>query len=157
MVRSLEGKHPKYFEAILQLRETSDEVKAWVDKEIIYLNIIVPRIEKAKGTKNGWDYYLADNNQGRQIGTRLQQKFGGFYLVTSSLHTKIDNKEKYRVTILFRESPFRKGEKVMYNEEEYTVKMMTKDILLQNNKTGQKIHLKYKDMNLIKKVNDHEF
>jgi len=45
----------------------------------------------------------------------------------------------------------------MYNEEEYTVKMMTKDILLQNNKTGQKIHLKYKDMNLIKKVNDHEF
>jgi NMD protein affecting ribosome stability and mRNA decay len=153
MVRSLEGKHPKYFEAILQLRDTSDEVKAWVDQEIKNLNIVVPRVERAKKTKNGWDYYLADNNQGRQIGSRLQQKFGGHYCVTASLHTTIDSKEKYRVTILFREAPYRKNDVVDYHGEEFTIKMMSKDIFLQNNKTGKKIHVKYKFMDKIKKIN----
>ena len=152
MVRSLEGKHAKYFEAILQLRDTSDEVKAWVDQEIKDKKIVVARIEKAKRTKNGWDYFLADNNQGRQLGTKLQQKFGGHYKVTATLHTTIDSKEKYRVTILFREAPFRKNDVVDYQGEEYTIKMMIKDIMLQNNKTGKKIHVKYKDMNQIKRV-----
>ena len=153
MVRSLEGKHAKYFEAILQLRDTSDEVKAWVDKTIKEQKIVVPRIEEAKKTKNGWDYYPADNNQGRQLGSQLQKKFGGHYHVTATLHTAIDSKEKYRVTILFREAPFRKNDIVDYQGEEYTVKMMIKDIFLQNNKTGKKIHLKYRVMDQIKKIN----
>ena len=32
MVRSIEGKHPRYFEAILQLRDVSEEVIDFVDK-----------------------------------------------------------------------------------------------------------------------------
>ncbi|NQV91636.1 hypothetical protein HQ489_04125 [Candidatus Woesearchaeota archaeon] len=154
MVRSLEGKHAKYFEAILQLRDTTDEVKDWVDQEIKKLNIVVPRIEKAKKTKDGWDYYLADNNQGRQLGSRLQQKFGGHYCVTASLHTTIDSKEKYRVTILFREAPFRKKDIVEYQGDIYKVILMSKDIFLQDNKTGKKIHVKYKFMDQIKQLND---
>ena len=152
MVRNLTGKHPKYFEAIIQIREVSEEVIDWIEREIIRAKIILAKVEKVKHIKDAYDYYLADNNQARQLGTKLQQKFGGHYLVTSTLHTTIDSKEKYRTTHLFREAPFRKGDIVTYQDKKYKIMMMMKDIFLQKVKTGEKVHVKFKDMKNIKKV-----
>ena len=149
MVRELKGKHPKYFEATVQLRDISQEVINWFEKKLEQFKVVIVKVQKVK---NGFDYFLADNNQARQLGKNLQQKFGGHLLVTSSLHTKKDNKELYRTTHLFREAHFKKGNEVNYQGEEYKVIIMTKDILLQNIKTGKKVHVKYKDMNQIKTV-----
>ncbi len=149
MVRDLKGKHQNYYECIVQLRDSSPEVVAYVEKRIETRNIIVVKVVEVK---NGSDYFLADNQQGRSLSKKLQENFGGEVNITSSLHTKKDNKELYRTTILFREAPFRRNNVVEYHEEIYVIKAMTKDIFLQHQKTGKKIHVKYKEMHQIKKV-----
>ena len=149
MVKSLEGKHPSYFEAIVQLRDVSQEVVTFVEKELQRTNV---KISKVKEMKNGLDYYLTDNNQAKALGRSLQERFGGDFKMTSSLFGRKDGKEIYRVTILFREAPFRKGDLVEYQGESYNVKMMGRDIMLQNKKTGEKVHVKYKEMGQIKKT-----
>ena len=151
MVKSLEGKHPSYFEAIVQLRDVSQEVVTFVEEELQRTNV---KISKVKEMKNGLDYYLTDNNQAKALGRSLQERFGGDFKMTSSLFGRKDGKEIYRVTILFREAPFRKGDLVEYQGESYNVKMMGRDIMLQNKKTGEKVHVKYKEMGQIKKILD---
>ena len=143
MVRSLEGKHPNYFEAIIQIREASQEVIDFVENS----NVL---IVDEKTVKNGFDYFLADNNQARALGKQLQSKFGGELTTTSSLHTRKDGKELYRVTILFRPAHFKRGQEVEYQGDAYKVKAMAKDIFLQDIKTGKKVHVKYKDMKKLK-------
>ena len=149
MVKSLEGKHPSYFEAIVQLRDVSQEVVTFVEEELQRTNV---KIAKVKEMKNGLDYYLTDNNQAKALGKSLQERFGGDFKMTSSLFGRKDGKEIYRVTILFREAPFRKGDLVEYQGESYNVKIMGRDIMLKNKKTGEKVHVKYKEMDQIKKT-----
>ena len=149
MVRDLTGKHPNYFESILQLRDCNKEVIDFVEDEIVKK---IVKLSKMARVKNGFDYYLSDNTLTKQIAKRVKDKFGGQLLETSTLHTKIDDKEKFRVTTLFRQAHFNKGDIVIYQGDEYTVKMMTKDIFMQNNKTGKKVHVKFSDMKQVSKV-----
>jgi len=153
MVRSTKGKHSDYFEAILQLRNILEEVVSFVENDINKSNVPVA---KKKKVKNGWDYYLADNDFTRALGKRLQQKFGGENTVTASLFGQKEGKEIYRLTVLFRGIPFSKEDLVEYQGEEYKVKILGKDMLLQDVKTGKKVHVKYKDMDQIKKTNKNE-
>ena len=149
MVRSLVGKHPSYFEAVLQLRDVTEKVIEYAEEEMFRVKLIVAKKLKVK---NGWDYFTADNGQTLALGKRLQQKFGGELTKTSSLHTKKDNKELYRVTVLFRQTHFKKNDLVEYQGEEWKVQMMGKEIFLKHSKTGKKSRVKYKNMKEIKKV-----
>lgn len=149
MVRNLEGKHADYFEAVLQLRDCSEEVYNFVKKEISDTGL---RIAKSKNVNNGYDYYTSDNNLTKNLGKKLQQHFGGNLIITASLHTKKKDKELYRLTVMFREAGFKKNDMVGYKGDDYQVKTMGgKEILLQNIKTGEKVHLKYKMMGMIRK------
>ncbi len=147
MVRSLLGKHPQYYEAILQLRDISQEVVDYVETE--FMRAKIP-LTKALEVKNGLDFYVADSQFTRSLGKRLQEKFGGELLITASLYGVKKDREVYRVTVLFRVAPFRKGDAVQYRGEEYIVKMMGKKMVLQD-KTGSKIELKYKEMGSVRK------
>ena len=147
MVRSIKGKHPQYYEAVLQLRSVTDEVIEFVKKEIVKIPVA-----KMVKIKNGIDYYLADNDFTKALGKKLQQKFGGQQQVTASLFSKKDGKEIYRVTVLYRGVNFKKGDLVEYQGSEYTVKLLGKELMLQETKTGKKIHVKYKNTNRIKKI-----
>ena len=149
MVRDVTGKRHEYYEAILQLRDISKETKDFVDQEIARVKLPIAKIIKLK---NGFDYYLADNEMTRSLGKKLQQKIGGELTVTASLHTKIKGKDVYRVTVLFREAHFRKNDEIEYQGESYIVKAMGKDIFIQHSKTGKKAHVRYKDMKQMKKV-----
>ena len=150
MARNLEGKHGSYFEAVLQLRDVSQEVIDFAESEIDRLKMNVPKVIVIK---NGVDYLLTDNTLTRRIGRNLQAKFGGKTEETSSLWGVKKDREVYRVTVLFRGVPFKKNDLVIYQGEEYKVRILSKDIFLQNNKTGKKIHLKYRVMDQIKKIN----
>jgi len=141
------NQRPEYFEAILQLRDCNQEVTDFVEEEIPRLKLTMAKFVKIK---NGFDYYLSDNNLTKKLGKKLQEKFGGEYLITASLHTKKQGKELFRLTILFRQAKFQKGDKVNYQGETYEVKSMGKEIILQNDKAGKKVRVKYKDMNQIK-------
>ena len=144
MVRSLEGKHPLYFEAILQLRDVSDDVVAYARQQIA--SHAIPTAKAVK-LENGLDFYLADNQFTKSLGKKLQQRFGGQILMTASLHTQKKGKDLYRVTVLFRGLAYKKGDKVVYQGEEYIVRGVGKDIFLMGNK---KVHLKYKNASEIK-------
>ncbi len=147
MVRDITGKHPSYFEATLQLRLPNQQIVDYVEKELLRAKIPVAQV---KEVKNGLDYYVADNQFTRGLGLRLQQRFGGELTITSSLFSKKDGKNIYRTTVLFRKTPFNKGDQVMYGGEEYTVKAMAKDITLVGTKNKKKLHVKYKEMLRIK-------
>ena len=45
---------------------------------------------------------------------------------------------------------FKKGDIVEYKAEPYVVKVMGKEVMLQHAKNGQKVHVKLKDIGLIK-------
>lgn len=149
MVRSLEVKHPMYYEAILQLREVSPEVVQKVNEAISRAKIPVA---KHKKVTNGFDYYLADNNFAKALGKKLQQQFGGELMLTSSLFGQKDGKEIYRGTVLFREAPFRKGDLVEYQGERYVVKILGKRLMFQEIAGGKRIQLKYREMGKVKRI-----
>jgi NMD protein affecting ribosome stability and mRNA decay len=149
MARSMEGKHGSYFEATLQLRDVSQEVVDFAEDEIARLKM---HVSDVIALKNGLDYKLSDNTLTRRIGRNLQAKFGGKTEETSSLWGMKKDREVYRVTVLFRGVPFKKNDIVDYQGEEYQIKFLGKDMMLQNTKTGKKIHVKYKDMKEIRKL-----
>lgn len=150
MARSLEDKHSGYYEAILQLRDVTPEIIQFAEAEIKRVKM---RIAKKVKLKNGQDYFLTDNTLTRQLGRKLQEKFGGEFNISPKLFSKKDGKEIYRLTVLFRGILFKRGDKVEYGGEEYFVKSLSKDIFLKEIKTGKKVHLKYKDMRNIKRIN----
>ena len=149
MTKSLEGKHPGYYEAILQLRNILQDVIDFVEEEIPKMNLSISKVVELK---TGVDYFLSDNNLTKMLGKKLQEKFGGEVLITATLHTKKKDKDMYRLTILFRQAPFQKGDTVLRDGEEYAVLTMAKEIILQHVKTGKKVHVRYKDMKGIKKI-----
>jgi len=148
MRHKTEEKHALYYEAILQLRDVSQEVVDYVEDEIERVKL---KVAKTVPLKNGIDYYLSNNSLTRALGKRLRIRFGGDIKETASLWGVKKDREVYRVTVLFRGVPFRKNDIVIYEGEEYKVKILGKDIMLQNVKHGKKVHLRYDDMNRIKK------
>ncbi len=150
MVRSLEGKHPSYFEAVLQLRDCADEIIEYVRAEIDKHEI---PLAKAMTVKGGVDFYLADNQFTRALGKRLQTKFGGDYNVTSSLWGRKGGKEVYRLTVLFRSIGLKKHDEVEFEGERYQVKLLLGNkVMLQKHKTGQKIQVRFRDIDKIRIV-----
>ena len=148
MVKPIHGKHSEYYEAILQLREVTDEVIAFVDKEIKKKNIFVAKIKKVT---NGHDYYLGNGNLTRNLGKTLQEKYGGEFVVTATLFTRKEGRPVYRLTVLFRAMPFKKGDLVEYHDETYNVIMSGKKVMLQQAKTGKKVQVWHKDIGKVKK------
>lgn len=149
MVRSVTGKHGLYFEAVLQLRDTNQKIVDYVCSEIEKYKIPIAKIEEVRG---GIDFYIADNAFTKSLGKRLQEKFGGELINTSSLHTEKKGKKLYRGTVMFRSASFRKGDFVEYGGDDYKVITLGKEILLQEKKSGKKLHVKYNEMNKIKKI-----
>lgn len=150
MSRPSQFQHSQYFEAILQLRDVSEEVIEFAKQEIKkHQNSIA----KIKHHDNGIDFYLADKDLTRNVGKKLQTHFGGQCLITAKLFTKRkDGQEIYRITVLFRGLPFQKGEIVTYQDEKFEVESLNREIILRNKKNNQKISFKYRERDKIRKI-----
>ena len=144
----MEGKHPLYYEAILQLRDIVPEIEEFAFAAIKKKGVPITRIKKVQG---GIDIYLADKRVARTIGKQLQERFGGEHKVTQSVYGMKGGNTIYRITILFRGLPFRKGQQVLYKGEPCTVLLLGKDIFLRQDATGKKMHVKFKDAAGIKR------
>ncbi len=149
MVRNPVDKHGLYFEGTLQLRDVSQEVLDFVEDELERSGVKVSKVMEVKG---GFDFLLSDNNFTKALGKKLQELFGGELKSSAKLHTMKGDKELYRGTIMFRPAGFHKGDLVVYKGDNYIVNGLYKTMWLQNEKTGEKIQLKYKEMELVKKV-----
>jgi NMD protein affecting ribosome stability and mRNA decay len=133
-------KPANYFEGILQLRECSKEVYEYVEEQC--LKDQYGAYSKIERVINGYDFYMQYNPFLRKLGKRLKNNFEGQLTETATLHTKDrqSNKELYRVTVLFRQSDFSKGDKIDIQGEEYEVVMTGKKVIVKKLPNGKKEH-----------------
>jgi len=147
MVRSVEGKHGGYYEAIIQLRLVDEEFCYLLEKACMKDKIY---IAKAMDVRNGYDYYVGDNRWAMNFGKHLQKTYGGELQFTRSLFSERDGKKMWRVTVLYRQMPFKKGDRVVYNGEEWDVISMVKGIMLKSG--NQRVKVDYKEYTRVRKV-----
>ena len=117
-IKKLKGKHPEYYEGILQLRDCSDEIIDWVRKTVKKEGRA--RISKDKKVRGGRDLYFSDNHYLQRIGKKLKETFPGILKKSSKLFTvsRATGKEVHRVNILFRCLPVKIGKTFKYLDEE---------------------------------------
>ncbi len=151
--KAWEGKHALYYEAILQLRDVETGHIEYALKILRKQQIPIP---KTIVLKNGLDLYTADFKTTKEVAKALQRKYGGINLITARLFSEKDGKSVYRMTILYRATPYKKGDTVLYKGEPFEIKQLQEKIVLQNNKTGKKVQLKCneKDLALIKQLRE---
>ena len=142
---SKSDKNVGYYESILQLRDVSPKIVEFVQNEIKKAQV---KVAKTIPLKSGLDLYLPENTWAKSLGKKLQE-FGGHLEITATLHTRKDDQDLYRLTILFRGVPFCKGDKVTHQGEKYEVIHMGNDLLLQHHENKKKIHVKWKEASRI--------
>ena len=113
--------HENYFEGVLQLRNPTEEILDFVAELCEKRGGV--QITKEKPLKNGVDYYFVSQKFLQVVGKQLKMKFEGEFKLSSSLHTRDTNKNKdlYRINILFKCYPFKIGDVVDYNGEDYKI------------------------------------
>src|SRR3990172_9559423 len=104
--------NPQYFEGVLQLRNFTPEVLAWVRKRTVLDKRAV--ISKEARVPGGVDVYFTDQHYMQALGKKLRERWQGEYKVSYRLHTMshLTSKELYRITILFRMLDFKVGDVV---------------------------------------------
>ena len=130
--------HPEYYEGILQLRTPTQEVVDFVRRKTAKDKKAV--IVKEKKAKNGIDMYFSSQKYLRSMGKMLKQRFPGILTISRKLFTvsKITGKRVYRVTVLFRVLPFKRGDVLEVRGETVEIITLDKKILVKNLKTGKK-------------------
>jgi len=147
-----------YFEGIIQLRNSNDEVKRFVYNQITKLNKSGVYLTSVIEAKEGTDFYVTDQKAIQQIGHDAAAKFGGFVKITSKLVTKDKNsgKDLYRVTVLIRMPKFSNGDIIEYEGKIIRVGRMSKQIagfdLLRNKHT----HVTIKDEDKVNMLEKHK-
>lgn len=133
--------HAKYYEGIMQLRDCEVEVVAWVRQRTRKDDRAL--ITKEKKVRGGIDLYFSSQKYLRTIGKKLSETFAGEYKTTRTLHTRSKmGRELYRVTVLFRQYPFKKGDTLEYCEEKFEVLSFGNQVYVKNLGTGKKSHIK---------------
>jgi NMD protein affecting ribosome stability and mRNA decay len=130
--------HADYFEGILQLRNPTEEVKTFVERH----DEDFSRVKKAR---NGFDYYFRSQRKLRALGTTLQKRFPGELKTSRKLHTRNrqTGKAVYRVTVLFRSYPIRKGQIIKVRGNELKILTYGKKVYVQDTETGKKRWMAY--------------
>ena len=108
-----------YFEGILQIRQGSPELVSWVHKRIKEDG--KAKIAKEKKVKGGVDLYLSDQHYLQSLGKKIKEEFLGILKVSRRLHTvnKMTSKLLYRVTVLFQQLPWKHGQRILVESEEF--------------------------------------
>lgn len=139
-------KHKDYFEGILQLRNTNEEVLDFVLKTV--KNRDISLISKSVKVKNGIDLYLTSQKYLQTLGKKLKKHFHGELKISSKLFTRnrLTQKNVYRVNLLFRMPNFKKNDILTYKGERIKILGVGKKILAKNMNTGKKLNLSFKDL-----------
>ncbi len=142
----MEQKNQNYYEGILQLRNVAEEVLSFAISEIEKDGTAA--ISKVKETGNGYDLYITRQKFLRSLGNKLQKQFGGQIVVSRRIHTRNrqTSRDLYRVNLLFRLPPFKKGDTIAYKGDKIQIMHMHKKVLAKDVKTGRKLNLSFKDL-----------
>jgi len=136
--------HQDYFEAIIQLRNTEEGVIKFVYANIEMDSIV---IAKEKWSKHGVDIFVDNKIFARNLGKTLHANFGGMLKSSATLFSRDrqSGKNLYRLTVLFKQFPYKKGETFMFKGERYKILKLGKTLLVENEKNKKRV-LRFKDL-----------
>jgi len=80
-------------------------------------------ITKIKPVRGGLDLYITDQHYLQNLGRKLQEHHAGVMKISQRIFTtdKMTSKHVYRVTVLFRPLPFKKGDTVTYQGDKIEI------------------------------------
>ncbi len=127
-----------YFEGVLQIRGGNNELLDWIQDRIKKDGKAA--ITKAKKVKNGFDLYLTNQHYLQSLGRKLKQNFSGILKISQRLHTVdwVTSKHLYRVTVLFKVLPFKKGDIITFQGERIEILSIDHRAYVKNVKSGEK-------------------
>ncbi len=127
-----------YFEGILQIRDGNQELITWVHNRIKTDG--KARIAKEKKVTNGIDLYLNDQHYLQNLGRKIKEKFTGILKISMRQHTtdKMTSKLVYRVTVLFKMLPFKKGDILTVHGEPVELLRVANKAQVKDVKSGAK-------------------
>jgi NMD protein affecting ribosome stability and mRNA decay len=139
-------KHAGYFEAVVQLRNVDQKVVDFVYRGAEEHHVTVAKV---KWLKHGVDLFVSDKLFARKIGKALQQKFGGMVKSSATLFTqdKMSGKKVYRVTVLFKQFPYGKGERFTFKGEVYIVLGVAKNVHVEDENNTRR-NLRFSELQL---------
>ena len=136
---------PNYFQGILQLRDTNDEVLAFVNNQVKKRGEVA--ITKTVTLPNGIDLYMTSQKFIRIMGKKLKESFGGELKVSAKLHTRNrQGKDLYRVNVLFRLSGHKRGDIVSVRGDKVRLISIGKKIFAKNMATGKRVTIRSGDL-----------
>jgi len=135
-----------YYEGILQLRNPNGDI---ID---FFQGLMSKRpevfISKTVKLDNGFDIYLSSKKYVRQIGKKLQLKFGG-ELVVSAEHfsrDRITSRDVFRVSVMYRHYTIKKGDIILFRGEKIKIIHVGKKLHAVNTSTGRRFFLEFRDI-----------
>ncbi|MEM4263906.1 MAG: NMD3-related protein [Candidatus Woesearchaeota archaeon] len=139
-------KHSQYFEGILQLREPTEEVLDFIDKEFARN----PDVWIAKEVRmpKGIDLYVSSQRFLRALGKKLNDHFFGILKFSRKIHTKhqLTSKSLYRVYVYFRPLKLKRGQTLTIEGEQFEVLSFERQVSLKNIRTGRKERMKVEEI-----------
>ncbi len=135
--------HPDYFEGVLQLRNPTEEIIAFIDHELETNGRTI--ITKEEKHKDGIDLYLTSNGFLQKLAKRLKQKFGGELKINVRLHTRDRQTSKlvYRVNVYYRYVPEKHGSIATIRGVQYRILSQGTKVYVQNVVTGEKKYITF--------------
>lgn len=138
--------NPQYFEGILQLRNPTNELVRYIEKQVKEKkNVFI--VEK-EYVVNGIDIYISSNKFIKSLGRKLQKQFGGELKISSRLYSRDrqTSKDLYRLNVLFRLPKYKKGEIVTVKGERIKILSLGKKVLGKDLVTGKKVRIRYEEL-----------
>lgn len=144
-------RNPDYFEGVLQLRNITPELEAFVHNSLSREHV---RIAKAIPQPLGIDLYVSSNKFILKLAKKLKETFSGELKISSRLFTKNrqTSKNVYRMSVFFKQTLFHRGDCITIRGNTVKILSIGNKIRAQDIKTGKKYEYSFLDM---EKVENH--
>ncbi len=102
---------PTYFEAVIQLRNPTEELISFIRNQIKKRGNVF--VAKEDIEKYGVDIYISDQRFARALGNKMKRAFKGELITSRRIFTRSrqTSRDVYRVTVCFRMEPAEPKEK----------------------------------------------
>ncbi len=142
----------KYFEGVLQIRNSSQQIVDFIHSEISKQKqkgvFITKEIVEGKNA----DFFLTDQTYMKRLAVKLQKEFGGIISLNPKLFSKSrqTGKELYRLTTLLELPIIKKNDVIVVNDRLYRVNSVQQRINAEDF-SGKKTSFPYKDHEVLEK------
>ena len=136
---------PGYFEAILQIRNPTPELREYVMQQLKQHKV---HIAKERKYAHGFDLYCSSRRFLLTLGQLLRDNYSGELKISRQLFTRNrqTSRDVHRVTVLFSFHDLHHGRIYLYRGEQVRVFGMGKKVSVKYVKTGKKALLYYEDL-----------